>query len=389
MFRRLVAALPFLLAACGSSGGGLPDTICDPGALRCFGNYRATCDSTGKTWNFATCGSAQYCDAGSCKPRACIPPKGQCAGTGSVSTCNENGSALSTAACETGTMCYGGTCIETPCPAGKTECVVDSLLTCTGGAWTVAPCGDGKGCKDGACVARECTPEEGRCASDGTRDVGGVCALDGMSWQATPCKSNEHCVSGYCIPLAKDMPVPTIDVPGDAAGEGVAEDAADATEPEPREDLPTVEAFVPTQNAALINGTEVKFSQLHDADWIVDQQALLITLKSKKLADVPGTMADATHTIEMRVVGIVEGQTGTFKCEDASTAAVSLWYRFGKYPQGDDCKDYDFAATACTVTIESFGTDRVVGTFTDATLVDCKEDGTTVTVTNGAFDAQR
>ncbi|MBM4395971.1 MAG: hypothetical protein FJ087_09800 [Deltaproteobacteria bacterium] len=389
-------------AACKSDGGAKwvpPETICAPGELKCFGNYLGTCDDTGKQWNMVSCGASQYCEARACRTRACAPGTGGCDDDASGWRCNANGSARDPLSCKDKEECHDGLCLAIPCGAGDVRCPFDATWTCTGGGWEVAKCPDGQMCgtkPDGeqACVARACAPDETRC---GSPTVAGTCNATGTDFLVQPCGEHELCVEppgggGFCLPEVANpppKPEPTPDVPVKDHGGG--DPAGDKLPEEPREDLPQIEAIIPGENKATINGVEVRFLDLHDADWISAEGMLMINLISKK-ADVPDTLPAAKHNLEIRIAGIVEGQVGTFKCEDVSSYTTQFWHRYGKYPQGETCKDFDYEAASCTVTIEEFGPadgGSVAGTFTDVQLVDCQQDGTTISITNGVFDVER
>ncbi|NOZ02568.1 MAG: hypothetical protein GXP54_11855 [Deltaproteobacteria bacterium] len=384
-----------LFAAACSSGGGngttLPDTICTAGEARCFANYLGTCGESGKKWDLISCGASQYCDQGACRTRACAPPgKGSCTDDATAARCNDNGSFKDTIPCEDGLKCYAGACLSQTCNAGVTRCEYDTLVTCTGGGWKVEPCPDEKVCKDDACVDRACTPEEARCATD---SVAILCNITGTEWIQTPCKPDEECQSGFCFPRVANPPVEPVPDAVQLEDTWGKLELPDMSGKEILEEMPKQEIYVPGQNKATINGTEVKFLQMHDSNWISADQMLMINLISKSMDGVPfPDVEDAKHNIEIRLKGIVEGQLGEFACEDPSTYTVQLWYRYGKYPQGDeDCKNYDYQGTACAVVIEEFGVPfgKIVGTFDNVQLEDCKGDGTTVQITGGMFDVER
>lgn len=388
-----IGLLLAIFLSCSSGGGNVeyPETICTTGDVSCFGNYLGTCSTTGKKWDLLSCGASQYCDLGSCRTRACSPPgKGDCKDDGTATRCNDNGSAKETTTCGSDQKCYAGACLRVPCDAGLTRCEYDTLIQCTGGDWKVEACPAGKMCKDNACIDQACTPEEARCATD---SVAILCNLTGTDWIQTPCLAEEKCSDGFCFPRVTNPPPEP--VPDAAVGKdlwGVVE-LPDLTGKEYIEELPKQEVYIPGQNKAVINGSEVLFLQLHDSDWISADQMLMINLISKKMDGIPfPEVEDARHNLEIRITGIVEGQLGNFACEDPSTYTVQFWYRYGKYSQGDEqCKDFDYQATVCALVIEEFGvpTGKIVGSFDNVEMQDCKADGTTVQITGGLFDVER
>jgi len=234
-----------------------------------------------------------------------------------------------------------------------------------------------------------CTPEEAKCATD---HVANICNLNGTDWSQTACLANEHCVDGFCFPIVANPPpepVPDAVDKEDAWGQA---DVPDVLTAEYLEELPSNDVIITGQNKAVINGSEVQFLQLHDADWLVADQLLMINLISEKMDDIPfpGTK-DVRHNLEIRLTGIAGGQMGNFTCGNPSPYSVQIWYRYGKYPQGDEqCKDFDYQATACLLTIEEFGVPvgKIIGSFDDVVMQDCKSDGTTVQITSGLFDVE-
>ncbi|MBL6975006.1 MAG: hypothetical protein ISR64_04680 [Deltaproteobacteria bacterium] len=395
MFRRsifLSILVPAFVLSCSSGDGGhqYPETLCEPGDVQCFSNYLGTCQATGKGWDLFSCGASQYCDLGACRTRACSPPgKAECKDEFTSAQCNDIGSAKDTTACGVDQKCFGGACLRVPCEAGLTRCEYQDLITCTGGTWKVDSCPAGQACKADVCAPQVCTPEEARCATDA---VAILCNLNGTDWTQTPCPQNQHCVNGFCFPIvANPPPEPVPDVPAIEDGWGQIE-LPDVPTPEYIEELPSTDVFIPGQNKAMINGSEVKFLQLHDSDWIAADQMLMINLMSKKMDAVPfPEVEDARHNVEIRITGIVEGQLGSFACDEATTYTVQVWYRYGKYAQGEECKDFDYQGTTCAVVLEEFGVPfgRIVGTFDNVELQDCKADGTTVQITGGLFDVER
>lgn len=410
---RRVSALTLLVAGLGEAAWGCksgdaawtpPETICSPGATRCFGNYVGTCAESGKSWDLVFCGTTQYCDQAQCRTRACAPGSAGCDGDLAGWTCDVNGASRIPFACKaTGEQCIGGKCLPVPCGAGETECLADAIWTCTGGGWESTPCAADEACANGACTRRICIPGEARC---GNEKAAGTCNDSGTDWVPAYCGEHEVCTNGFCFEEVAQPPAPDAvadagdDVPaGD--GEDAAGEAGDGGIEEPREDLPQIEAITPGVNKAVINGVEVKFLDFRSVNWILGQEVqpgqvtpnlLMITLHSKRV-DVPGTLPDSRHMLEIRISGdsLLEGQTGTFRCEEVSDYTVEIWHRYGKYPQGEKCKDFDYEAETCLIVIEEFGPvgGRVKGTFTNASLVDCQQDGTKVTITDGVFDIER
>jgi len=302
---------------------------------------------------------------------------------------------MALAPCKEGQKCADGQCLDLPCGAGETRCVFETLWTCTGGDWQAAKCPTGQACLKDACAEKVCNPGTASC---GNEKVAGTCNATGTDWEKTLCGEHEHCSDGFCFeevanPPARPEPSPDVPGPGDAVGGDTG--GADKPGTEAREELPQAEVVTPGENKATIDGVEVQFLTMHDADFVSSGQEgsmmLLVTLITKKV-DIPNTLPNVKHTIELRIAGILEGQVGTFKCEDVSTYTAAVYYRYGKYPQGEKCKDFDYEADTCTITLEEFGPadgGHVRGTFTNVHLVDCQQDGTTHTITDGVFDAIR
>lgn len=390
-----------LAAACSKSGSTtLPETLCTEGENRCFGNYRGICGESLKEWDLYPCGDVNYCSGGECRPRACVPPgKGTCTGSQALTLCNDLGSAATAIDCAGNETCVGGACLPYECGTGTERCVFDTILTCSGGGWNQAPCPAGKACLGDKCVDKVCAPDEARCSGV---QYAGVCNPQGTEFIVTKCGDAEHCVKGFCVPKVANPPVTGDDVP---VTEDVppGADLPDGTvSPEVREDLPAPEAFTPGKNEAYLNDTLVKFDIEHSANWIAKDETLQVTLTSRKVDDVPlpglGALG-ANITLEMNVTGLsgvseTGGPTGSFQCQGTATTTVQVWLRYGLHPTAMEgaCKDYDFAATTCDFTIDSFGAvgDVVTGTFTNITMKSCDEkDTNTVTIRDGAFSALR
>ena len=390
----VLLSLPLLATACKKDSGGptYPETFCSPGETRCLENYQATCGDDGKAWNTVFCGANQFCEAGACKARACTPAgKSECVDAATLAQCSDNGGSRSTVACGAKEACVGGACVASPCNAGDTKCVFDTLVTCTGGGWTAQACGAGQACKGNACAPKACPPEEARCA---TERVAILCNLTGTDFLQTPCAAKDHCVDGFCVPIVANPPepVPDTSLPDVPAPVDPGPEAkTDSHVPDVLEELPLPEVSIPGENKATVDGVTVEFYLMHDANWISKDSNLMINLMSSKMDGVGLSPDGSKHNLEIHVIGITEGQVGTFKCAEASTASVSFWYRWGKYTQGEECKDFDYAAETCTVTLEKFDAKggKVEGTFTNVKLIDCKKDGTEVKIENGVFSAER
>ena len=412
----------FPAVSCKTSASGPVDSVCTPGQALCLGNHAATCQDNGKLWDVVFCGATQYCDGGSCQGRGCTPPgKGSCVDTTTADQCPGNGAASAQVACKNGQQCFGGECLPAPCDAGTTKCLYDQLATCTGGGWDVQPCGKSQACKGDACAAKVCEPESAACQIQyncSTADCpqpgspfeplayfaahpsctgciasfAGLCNSTGTDRTVTACNSDENCYGGFCFKIVSNPPLPEETTPDVLEPvDGVAPELVDGVLVEAREELPQVEAYTPGANQATINGTVVKFALEHDATWVVADAQLMLNLVSKAI-EVQGIPGQYQQSLEIRLKGVVEGQLGTFKCEDVSSVGVEFWYRYGKYAQGQKCKDFDYEGKTCTVNILEFGPadgGRIRGTFTDASLTDCQQDGTTVTVTDGTFDVGR
>lgn len=382
----VVLAISVVFGACNSDNAFTPpETICQPGSTKCFGNYSATCSADGKAFELVFCGYAQYCDQGLCRPRGCTPiGKKTCADEETVIVCPENGVASYETKCASGTTCIAGECLSSPCDAGTVICAFDTKLTCTGGGWDVEPCPSGYVCKGDECVKKVCQPEVAECSGE---EFSGVCNIYGTDRIVTKCDlPKEHCLDGFCQPVVANPPSQQ-DVIEVVTPDVLDVPQAEADITEIKEELPSPEITPPKENKALINGTEVKFILAHDANWVVADKMLMINLMSKR-TEVEG-IGNYMHNLEIRIIGVEEGQVGTFRCEDVSTYGVQFWYRYGKYQQGEKCKDFDYEGQTCTVVIAEWNAEHVAGTFTDAHLVDCQQDGTFVSVTDGVFDVTR
>lgn len=152
----------------------------------------------------------------------------------------------------------------------------------------------------------------------------------------------------------------------------------------PQEDLTPP----PDPNRAVINGTPVVFSEFTKASILAGGE-LMINLQSPPMDGVPfPDLVGRKQIIEIHLSGATPGQTGTFRCEDDS---ARIWYRFGKYLQGGECKDYDYQATTCVVTLNAFQAEAglVSGTFDQASLEDCLPGGSPVTIVDGHFHYEK
>lgn len=154
-----------------------------------------------------------------------------------------------------------------------------------------------------------------------------------------------------------------------------------------RPDIPAAEDVnkLP-KNQAVINGEIVKFDVMHSAIYDPTKKQLQITLEAAENPNKPG---HKDH-VEIYLTGILEGQTGTFHCGQQQGVTVRIWYKWGKYPQGSECKDFDYTAIDCTVTVTQFGVvgDRIKGSFAAPNMKDCK-DSTKSVISNGVFDVYR
>lgn len=405
---RALFVVALFITNCSSSKGAketpLPETICNPSETKCFGNYVGTCKQDGKGWAFAPCFPNHYCKeiSGSaiCDVRACTPPgSARCSPDRRTAyKCSADGSTEIPTQCKEGEECWGGECRPVPCDAGDQYCVYDGEVTCTGGGWEESKCsknekekkacgcgGQETICAGSKCIVQICTPEETVC-DNATRSK--TCNLTGTQWIFTECTKDSECREGFCQKKVANPPEPVPEVIEPEPKEEVIEDLPPQ---EPKEDLPKPEVITPGVNKANVNGVEVKFWQLADANWVSADQRLMINLYSKKVDGVPGVPDGSSHKLEIRIVGIEEGQVGTFTCEGIEGAAVEFWYRWGKYQQGEKCKDFDYQGAKCTVTLEEFGPvgGKVKGTFDNAVLIDCMQDGTQIEITDGVFEVIR
>jgi hypothetical protein len=110
---------------------------CQPGQLLCDGNYVKTCTANASVPATGTdCGSDNYCENGSCKPRVCTPYEYFCQNT-DVYYCDDYGRASYIAQdCGNETTCQaqgngGATCVTLPCEPGSTACVNNKIGTCS------------------------------------------------------------------------------------------------------------------------------------------------------------------------------------------------------------------------------------------------------------------
>lgn len=391
--------LPFL--ACSSSSPSSSAPHCAPGENKCFGNYLATCDQTGYSWALGFCGLDKVCSQGQCVDAVCKPGSTRCKDDWTALQCVD-GLSEKEQPCALGEQCYSAACLPVDCVPGSMRCIFDTRFTCAGGniGWVAVPCSDGYGCKGDECVPWICRPQEGTCVKHPSgQDLGLICALNGVEWAGQNlCKPDEICVEGYCLP--KPPPQPP------AADPGPSEDAAElveVTDPGP----PADEGITPDQgrdldqgqpdltppeplNWAIINGTKVIFSDLARPQILADG-VLMVGLQSPPMDGVPfPDVISKRQLIELRFPTLKPGQTGTFRCEDDT---VWLWYRFGKYLQGGGCKDYDYRATKCVVTVEGYEKDplKVFGTFDQAQLEDClgAAAGPPVTIVDGHFYCEK
>ncbi len=389
-------AFPVLLLGlwgCTSSGGAA--TPCVPGENRCFGNNLGTCGSDGATWALGFCGTERTCVEGRCVPLVCVPGRATCADEWTEVQCLD-GLQTRTVPCALGDKCYEAGCLPEKCTPGEIRCLFDTLVICAAsaqGAWVAVPCPEGKACKGDECVQKVCIPRSGTCVPHPDQpgvEIGLTCGLNGSEWASqTVCTSDEVCREGFCFPKTAPPPPPTDAGPTDEGQDpgsdfGPTEDLAVFDDPGPPDPGPLPDMTPPPNpNRAVVNGVAVVFDAFVKVSIIAGE--VMVTLQSSPVDGVPFPhLEDRRQTIELHFPGLAAGTTGTFRCEDDS---VRLWYRFGKYMQGGECKDYDYYATKCIVTIAEFAPDgtRAAGTFDLAELEDCVPGGPPITIVDGHF----
>jgi len=171
-----------LVLACGSGGGGDPNTS-DTGADACIPNCSGKqCGDDGCGGSCGTCGFGQTCNpilfqcVGGCVP--------DCTGK----QCGDNGCGGSCGSCRGGQTCDNGICaVCNPDCAGK-QCGDDG---CDG---SCGACDPGQQCVDGLCEG-ECTPN---CS-------GKECGSDGCDGNCGFCNPDETCQGGQCVPTSSDV----------------------------------------------------------------------------------------------------------------------------------------------------------------------------------------
>lgn len=397
MWLAILAAVPL---GCASSGGG-GGSSCTPGENRCFENYLGTCGNDGATWTLGFCGTERTCFEGQCRTQVCTPGRTTCEDPWNANEC-DTGLETRTVPCALGEKCYEAGCLPETCTLGQIRCLHDTRLTCAYPAgWVAVPCPGGQACKGDQCVPKVCTPREGVCIAHPDqpgREIGLLCGLNGTEWASqSPCSADQVCQEGFCFPKTPAPPPPTDTGPADARFDpgpeppdpGPAEDLARPDDPGPRDLGPPEDlALPPGPNRATINDTPVAFTDFVKASLIAGGE-LMVALHSAPVDGVPfPDVLGRRQVVELRFPGIAAGATGTFRCEDGS---VRLWYRFGKYEQGGECKDYDYHATHCVVTLTAFQADAgvVSGTFDQGALEDCLPGGPPVTIVDGHFHYEK
>ncbi len=399
MVARMVAVTSWTVAllCCSSSGGG--SSTCAPGENRCFGNYLGTCGADGTSWTLGFCGTERTCFEGQCRALVCTPGRTTCEDPWNALVC-EDGLKTRPLPCALGDRCYDAGCLPEQCTPGQVRCLHDTRLTCANPGWVAVPCPQGQACKDDQCVPQVCVPREGTCITHPNQpglQIGLVCGLNGTDWASqNPCSTEQVCQEGYCFSKTPSPPPPTDTGPADAGLDsgptppdpGPTDDLAGPddlgpVDPGPQEDLTPP----PQPNRAIINGNPVAFTDFVKASLVAGE--LMVTLHSPPVDGIPfPDLQDRRQVVELHFPGLPPGTTGTFRCEDDS---VRLWYRFGKYQQGGECKDYDYQATRCVVTLDAFQVDAsmVSGTFDQAELEDCLPGGPPVTIVDGHFQYEK
>jgi len=294
------------------------------------------------------------------------------------------------------------------CVAGTMRCLFNTRLTCTGSGWVGTQCAQGQACKDDQCVPAVCVPREGICIANPNvpdAQIGLICSLNGTAWASqNPCGSGEVCKEGYCFPKTVPPPPPADSGPPEVAtdagrpDEGPSEVPPTPADPGPLDPGPTSDEIPFVEpNWAVINGNLVTFTAFVRANYTGASETtpalLQVTLHSAKMDGVPfPDVLEKQQMIEIHFPGIAAGATGEFRCEDDQ---VQVWYRFGKYLPGGECKDYDYHGVSCVVNLDGFEMDaggevlRASGTFDPVYLEDCLPGGPPVTITDGHFLYER
>lgn len=408
--RLLPVILALLPAACGGKQGaaGLPTTLCEPAAMTCLGNYKATCADDGRSFlRLETCSPDGACVDGACEPRKCTPAGAdRCETTDVVLLCSEDGRVATRLPCPKLQSCYGGACLPDECDPAKDlpTCTFETLVTCEGGRRKAQPCPSRHACAGTECIPRlDCDPGEARCSGE---TISGVCNANATDWEVTVCKPSEHCVAayGFCVPRLADLPEPeevVEDVPLDLPGDAVSDTQADSD----AGDVPSTDIPFIAPNRATINGKEVAFDYLPTVSVTpeseeIEAQVSILLLSGNRL-DVPlPSFPDegTTLSIEIALIDVkvddFPGLVGTYACGGTEGPRARLWLRYGLHSTGSvgACRNYDFGAGVCTVTVTDGGTAdaRILkGTFEAPGMVECLA-GTqqSVTLAAGAFEAE-
>ena len=358
------------------------DTLCNPGTVRCFGDYRAVCQLDGRDWSITFCGPHSYCENGACKKAECAAGLHFCDDTTRAKNCDDEGRHMTTTRCTNGQTCQYGFCLDKRCKDGEVLCNNNERVVCMKGLWTNGECREHTACNQQTkkCEKQVCQPFQAVCVDNDTR---AVCNYNGSGFKTEDCPKGQYCSRGICMPqvckethdaVVYDARVMDADV--------MSQDTYDTQPPQDT----IVDSGLPTKNQAEINGSMVQFTVEHDCTYSPAEQKLRIVLKGP-----PAGIGTHQDRVIVLLTGIQENQTGQFHCQDSGAVRVNVYYRWGKYTNDDKCPDFDYTATRCTVTIDKFGMRQglVTGTFEAPVMQDCKQDGTQSVIKHGVFNAIR
>jgi hypothetical protein len=191
--------------------------VCVPNSAVCDGDTVVTCDTVGRTETRIACATVAGCEgpagcgcvAAECVPRLCVPDSRRCVGNG-AQRCNDRGDGYDApVACEGEDVCQSGACVSPRCEPGAAECSGETLLTCDSDERTriERDCratgglctGDAPNarCEDAICV-----PSSVRCSADRRDRI--TCDTRGATETRVPCAEGLFCDGGACRELACD-----------------------------------------------------------------------------------------------------------------------------------------------------------------------------------------